>query len=395
MFLDKLVHQDMDALKKDFPEEGVAFEEVLHHLPTYVVPSDKTSSICPSLWNTLNLYFLNRMNIPLNLGGLNIASKAYHRTLLFEEMGRIGPGISISLPGPGLSMPPVFALGTREQQESYVKDFLTDSEPVWGAFAITEPSCGSDATAIQTRIDKDGDSFLLSGEKCFVTNGARATKLVVFASIAPDKGRFGIRAFVVDRAKAGVSIDRVENMMGLRPSQLTNFSFDRVRLESSDMLGHTGKRGPLIDAFAGAQQAWDYMRPCLAAVINGCCLSALNLAEHSLKTDQSSLTVKQILNLESKISLWRLRLDAARGLCFKAVRKYDEGASCSLEASMAKASSSSLAMEIAHELYDIFHYEACQPGSFWQRFYRDAKAFDILEGTGDMQRMMVAQLYRP
>ncbi len=393
MIINGTFQKDLNRLKRLFPEEGTSFEQVLHHLPMYVEPSDISGELCSTLWKKLNLEFLNRMNIPKNLGGLEIAAKAYHRVLLFEEMGRIGPGIAISLPGPGLSMPPVFSLGTVEQQKIYVENFFNDSQPVWGAFAITEPSCGSDATAIQCRIKKDGEDYFLNGEKCFVTNGSRALKLVVFATVAPEKGRFGIRAFVVDTSQKGVNIDRVENMMGLRPSQLTNFSFNNVKLSAREMLGHTGKRGPLVDAFTGAQRAWDYMRPCLAGVINGCCLEALDQAEKTMK--QKSHSFHRDVLLQDKITHWKYRLDASRLLTYKAAYKYDEGKSCSLEASIAKASSSSLAMEIAHGLYDSFNEEACQSGSFWERFYRDAKAFDILEGTGDMQRIMVAQLYRP
>ncbi|NRA64254.1 MAG: acyl-CoA dehydrogenase family protein [Pseudobacteriovorax sp.] len=391
---DHTYSEDLDSIKRQFSTEGSILDNILHHLPKYVDSADKKAELDDTMWGDFDLGFLNRMNIPLNLGGLDIAAKAYSRVLIFEEMGRIGPGICISLPGPGLSMPPVFSLGTLSQQKKFVDDFFTEVEPVWGAFAITEPSCGSDATAIQCRIQKNNDEYVLDGEKCFVTNGSRAKKLVVFASVAPDKGRFGIRAFVVDTTLPGVTIDRVENMMGLRPSQLTNFSFTGVRLRSEDMLGHTGKRGPLIDAFAGAQGAWDYMRPCLAGVINGSSLAAIIKAESFIEGDDHNLTSNKKIVLKNKIAKWKYQLSAARLLTFKAAHKYDRGNSCSLEASMAKAASSTLSMEIAHTLYDYLYCSAIGKDSFWERSYRDAKAFDILEGTGDMQRIMVSQLYQ-
>ena len=328
-------------------------------------------------------------------GGLPLTATAVRRCVVFEQVGRVCPGLPIGMPGPGLSMPPVFALGTPEQQSRYFARFHDDGRPVWGAFAITEPQAGSDATALRMSARRDGDDYILNGNKCFITNGRRADAVVVFATLDASKGRFGIRAFIVEKNTPGFSVDRCEDMMGLRASQLSALSFQDCRVPSANMLGHNGKRGPLIDAFTGAQSAWDYMRPALSAVINGSCFGVLDVARQGAAGDAAGLSAQQTQVVLRDLALFQARLESARLLALRAAWRYDQGQRASLDASMAKAFSSTLSMELAQYLSHAF--ALADPGlrARFDKFYRDAKAFDILEGTGDMQRLMISRTFDP
>jgi acyl-CoA dehydrogenase len=360
----------------DEPEMSADVMAMLAHMPAWAAAADRDGMVPDSAWGLVPARTLNRMNIPLALGGAAMTATAMRRAVVFERIGRICAALPMSLPGPGLSMPPVIALGTPEQKARYCAAFTQCDTPKWGAFAITEPRGGSDATGLRTQAVADGDDYVIDGEKCFITNGDRADHVVVFATIAPDKGRFGIRAFMVGRDNPGFAVERCESMLGLRAARLAALRFTGCRVHKTAMLGHTGKRGPFIDAFQGAQGAWDYMRPALAASINGACLGAIEVAE--------TLLGKALAPL-------RGRVQAAQLIALKAAWLYDRGEKCSATASMAKATSAALAMQVAGALGGLLPGELLRAGSPIEKFCRDAKGFDILEGTGDMQRLMIAR----
>jgi len=368
------------ATARDEPDMSAEVEVMLAHMPAWAAAADAAGAAPDDMWCSIPARMLNRLNIPLAAGGLAMTATATRRAIVFERVGRICAALPLSLPGPGLSMPPVASLGTPEQKARFFAAFTEADAPVWGAFAITEPWCGSDATSLRTQAVADGDDYIINGEKCFITNGDRAEHVVVFATIAPEKGRFGIRAFLVERSNPGFAVDRCENMLGLRAARLAALRFTDCRVHKTDMLGHTGKRGPLIDAFVGAQSAWDYMRPALAAAINGACLGAMEHAEALLARTQR----RQLAGL-------RGRVQAAQLIALKAAWLHDRGERASAAASMAKAYASSLAMEVARVLSGMLPGEMLCAGSPIEKFCRDAKGFDILEGTGDMQRLMIAR----
>jgi len=384
----------LERIRREDPEGARLIDDLLHRLPDLSRQADRLGELPEQFWRNLPLGILNRVNIPVEFGGLALTSTALRRVVVFEQVGQACPALPIGMPGPGLSMPPVLSLGTPEQKTEYFRRFQTDNRPVWGAFAITEPAVGSDATAIRTTATDDGDGYVINGEKCFITNGARADVVVVFASLNRDKGRFGIRAFVVPRETPGFSVIRLENMMGLRVSQLASLSFDNCKVSKDQMLGHNGKRGPLIDAFTGAQSAWDYMRPVLSALINGSSLGILAYAERLLNEGVVPISRSAIHTIREEIALYKEKVRSAQLIVYRAAWKYDTGDRSSLDASMAKAYSSSLAMEIANRLCTAFSLNGVLTGSRFEKFYRDAKAFDILEGTGDMHRLMIARAYQ-
>lgn len=382
--------QDMARMD---PDAWRLLEELLHLGPDWVAATDRSGVFPSSLWRTDVACFYNRLNLPVEYGGTPLTGSAVRRAALFERIGAFCPGVLIGLPGPGLSMPPVLFLGTDAQKHAYFGRFTSADRPIWGAFAITEPQGGSDATAMRTTARPVADGYVISGTKCFITNGGRADSFVVFATLGRDKGRFGIRAFMVNAGTPGLSVDRREDMLGLRASQLTSISFNECHVPKEHMLGHTGKRGPLVDAFTGAQGAWDYMRPALAACINGACTGILDHADALIGDADGGLARAQRAQASDEIERLRAELLSSRLLALRAAWIYDNGRPAALHASMAKAAASTLAMRIAMSLNRLFPLAALRRGDPIEKFYRDAKAFDILEGTGDMQRLMIARAF--
>jgi acyl-CoA dehydrogenase len=393
------MHIDTDAVLRQvraLDSEGAALiDALLQRMPQFVHQADAAGDVPAAFWDTLPVEALNRLNLPLAHGGLPMTASAVRRAITFDIIGRICPALPMSLPGPGLSMPPVSALGTPDQQRDYFARFVGQQRPVWGAFAITEPQGGSDAANMRTRARLEDGNYVLDGEKCFITSGARADAVIVFATLDPAKGRFGVRAFMVPRGTPGFRVDRSEDMMGLRASQLSALSFEHCVLSPAHMLGHTGRRGPLIDAFTGAQSAWDYMRPALAAGINGTCAGILAYAEGCLDTGEAVLPRARLAAAYDEIDVLRARVQASQMLALRAAWIYDSGGRASLDASMAKAMASTLAMDVAQRLAAMLPLQAASRGNPLEKFFRDAKAFDILEGTGDMQRLMIARAFAP
>jgi len=373
-------HEILAAAAREEPDVSAEIDMMLAHMPAWAAAADADGAAPDAMWAMLPARTLNRLNIPPALGGLAMTATATRRAIVFERAGRICAALPLSLPGPGLSMPPVAALGTPEQISRYAAAFTGSKHTIWGAFAITEPRGGSDATGLRTHAVADGDDYVINGEKCFITNGDRAEHIVVFATIAPEKGRFGIRAFLVESSNPGFAVERCEDMLGLRAARLAALRFTDCRVHKTAMLGHTGRRGPFIDAFAGALSAWDYMRPALAAAFNGAALGAIAHAQTLLTRTQ-----------RHDLAALRGRVQAAQLIALKAAWLYDRGERASTAASIAKAYASSLATQVAAALSAMLPGEMLRPGSAIEKFCRDAKGFDILEGTGDMQRLMIAR----
>jgi acyl-CoA dehydrogenase len=384
----------IERVRQEDPAGWRAVEALAQRMPELARRADAEGDIDPAFWRELDCDLFNRLNLPPAYGGAALTATALRRVVMSEYIGRICPAISIGLPGPGLSTPPVNALGTPAQKQAYFARFLGSTAPVWGAFAITEPQGGSDATAMRTTARRTGDGdYVLDGQKCFISCGARAEVVVVFATLDPAKGRFAVRAFWVDKGTPGFRVDRCEDMLGLRASQLAALSFTDCRVPAERMLGHTGSRGPLIDAFTGAQSAWDYMRPALAAGLNGACMGMIEHALSVLDGDEAPCVRSRRQAIRDGLQDFSARVEAARLVALRAAWRYDRGERISSDASMAKAHSSTLAMKLALRLAAWFPQQVARRGDRFEKFCRDAKGFDILEGTGDMQRLMLARAF--
>ncbi len=385
-------HLQMETLHQRLETLGLPLDGLCRAMRDHAADVDATGNVPESFWQQVNVRALNLNLVPPAHGGDEGLWPLMQRVLLMEQLGHADPALALALPGPGLSTPPLLALASQDQQRALFARFQSDV-PVWGGFAITEPERGSDATALRTRARPCAEGFVLSGSKCFITNGARADFVVTFATLDPSRGRFGVRAFAVDRRTPGFEVVRLEKMLGLRGSQLAVLSYADC-VVSREALLQRGDEGRLHDAFSGAQSSWDYFRPVLASVIIGSCARVLDeltayIEHHAPKPMHwRRAHVKELLSSISG------RIAAARFLCHKAAWRHEQGLPVSKDSSMAKAYASRIAMEIAESVLQAVGLEGLHARPLFERFYRDAKAYDILEGTGDMQRLMITRLHQ-
>lgn len=382
------------ALRTQYDSEFKVIDCITEKMVHYAEQADIEGDIPDGLLNSEETLFINRLIIPAEYGGSSLVNSATRRLSVFEKVGAANPGLALALPGPGISLPPVAYLGTEKQKKEFFELFLNPTRAVWGAFAVSEPKVGSDATAVQTTAIRKGDNYILNGTKCFITNGSRADRVIVFANVNPKNGRFGVRAFAVPKGTPGFDVQGKADMMGMRASQMSTLTFSNCELPVEFMLGHNGKRGPLVDAITAAQHAWDYMRPVLSAIMYGSTKQSLARFSKFIEEDRFTISRKKKKLLEEKIKELSCKLEATRLLAYRAAWLFDKGENCTVEAAMIKAKIANVAMEVGVEINAALSLTDTEVTSEFDRFYRDAKAYDIMEGTGDMQRKVIGELSR-
>ncbi|MCB0219158.1 MAG: acyl-CoA dehydrogenase family protein, partial [Chrysiogenetes bacterium] len=234
-----------------------------------------------------------------------------------EEMSWGDPGVILTFPGPGLGGPPVAITGTPEQKERCFSIFAKDKDPAWGAYGLTEPGAGSDAANISTTCRKDGDYYVLNGTKCFITNGGRASWVVVFATLDKTKGREAHRAFIVEKGTPGFSLGKIEKKLGLRSSETAELVFDECRVHKDNLLGgeeHYEKMGS--GGFKTAMKTFDSTRPPVAAMATGIARASYELARDASKEiymlgrplARNQVVREKLAEMERKITAARLMI---------------------------------------------------------------------------------------
>ncbi len=308
------------------------------------------------------------------------------KVILAEESSYWDRGIGVAMPGPGLGEPPILLMGTDEQKTRFLTPFVAPDKPVWGAFAMTEPSGGSDVANIKTRARKEGDHWVLNGAKSFSGNSGRAQWIVVFATVDPSLGRAGHRAFVVPRDTPGLTGFRHEKKMGLKAYESTSFFLEDCRVPAENLLGgeeHYVKR----NGFKGAMQTFNSGRPAIAGMAVGIGRAALD--EISAYAKEHGLDKNA--RVRDRIDSARRKLKAAYLLALKAAWMADREMPNLTQASMAKAMAPLAALEATQVGMDVLGMTGAQGGSLLEKLYRDVKALDIVEGTGQIQRVVMAR----
>jgi acyl-CoA dehydrogenase len=306
--------------------------------------------------------------------------------LLSEEMAYWDRGVAVSFPGPGLGEPPVLSMGTDEQKERFLARFRQPDRPRWGSFAMTEPGAGSDVAAIRTSCKPDGADWILDGDKSFAANASRADWIVVWATADASQGRGGHRAFIVELGTPGLGDFKIEKKMGLKAYESTSFTLRNCRVPDSNLLG--GKEQYARRAgFKGALQSFNATRPMIGAMAVGIGRAALDEAaafarEHGLRGDA---------RVRDRLERTRRKLRVARLLCWRAAWLADRQQPNMVEASMAKAYAPTAALEAAMLGMELLGEVGARGDHLIEKLFRDVKAMDIVEGTGQIQRIVIAR----
>jgi acyl-CoA dehydrogenase len=309
-----------------------------------------------------------------------------------EEMAWGDISVLMSLPGPGLGAPPVELAGTPEQKARFFGVFKQPGLH-WGAYGLTEPGAGSDVAGIRTTARKDGRHWVLNGRKCFITNGGRADWVVIFATVDAARGRAGHRAFVVEKGTPGFSVGKIEDKMGIRASETAELVLEECRVPQENLLGgeeHYERGGK--EGFMAAMKTFDSSRPMVGALGIGIARAAYEHARDFVRTQYSlARATPRYTQLATTLAQDKRLLDAARLMCWRAAWMADEGLPNAKEASMAKAYAARAAMKVCADAVQILGAHGLEQQQFVEKWYRDIKVFDIFEGTGQIQRIVISK----
>ena len=324
------------------------------------------------------------MNVAEQYGGAGLDSVCY--VLAMEEISKAcaSTGVIMSVNN-SLVCWPLETYGTEEQKVKWLTP-LAKGEKL-GAYCLSEPGAGTDAAAQSTTAKKDGDTWVINGMKNFITNGANADTLLVFAQSNPELNHKGILAFLVDAEAEGFSIIRKEEKMGIRASDTAQLAFDNVRVAADQQLGADGA------GFKVAMSTLDGGRIGIAAQALGISAAAYEASlEYSKQREQFGRPICKFQAIQWKIADMATRLEASRLLTYKAAWAKDQGGRYSEEAAMAKLFASETSHFITNEAVQIFGGNGFSKEYPVERHFRDAKITEIYEGTSEAQRMVISSM---
>ena len=311
-------------------------------------------------------------------------------------------GMYLCTPGGGLGAAAVEAAGTPEQKAKFLERFRGE-KPVFGAMAMTEPQAGSDTSAIRTSavLDHQTNEWILNGEKIFVTAGHKSLVdtdgfVVVWATIDPEAGRAGMRAFVVPAGTPGAKVTKLEHKLGIRVSDTASIVLQDCRVPFENLLGSAEVvREPTSKGFKGAMATFDATRPLVAAMAIGVARATLEMLKELLKEQnveiRYGLPRQKMTAIERDIIDMDAQLRSAWLLTLKAVWMADNRIPNSKEASMAKLRAGDIVTRITQKAVEMMGPLGYSREFLLEKWFRDAKISDIYEGTGQINRMIVAR----
>ena len=324
------------------------------------------------------------MLVPEEWGGAGVDTISY--LLMLEEVARVDAAMAVAL-GVTNSVVclPLWKHGTEAQKKKYLRKLASGE---WlGAFCLTEPQAGSDAAAIATRAERQGDTYILNGTKSWVSSGGKAGLYLVFAKTDPDAGAKGVSAFLVEPGFAGFRVSRYEDKMGLRTSRSAEIVFENCEAPAENRLGEEGQ-GLKI-----ALEALDGGRVGIAAQAVGIAQGALEESVKYAKQRRAfGKTISEFQAIQWMIADMQTEIEAARGLMYYAAWLRDQGAGrMGAYASRAKLYASEMVNRVVYKAVQVHGSVGYSRETDVERMYRDARVISIYEGTSEIQRMIIAR----
>ncbi len=304
--------------------------------------------------------------------------------LIEEELGWGCSGMGTSISCNGLAMTPVLIGGSEEIKKKYL-GMLTE-EPKLASFCLTEPGAGSDVSGMRTTATKIGDKYVINGSKCFITNGSHASWYTVYAKTDKDAGHKGISAFVVPRDADGVTVDKKEDKLGQRASNTATISFNDAEIPAENLLGEENK------GFRLAMMTLDRTRPGVSASATGLARAALEFATgYAKERVQFGVPIAMHQAIQFMIADMATKVHASRLLVWQSASLLDQGKRNTLESSHAKRFAADSAMEVATDAVQVYGGYGFIKEYPVEKLMRDAKIFQLYEGTSQIQRLVIAR----
>lgn len=310
-----------------------------------------------------------------------------------EELAWGCAGICLALGGSGLAAAPVARIGTDEQKQLFRRALEGEDDAgrvKVAAMALSEPQTGSDISSLATRAQKDGNHWVIDGHKQWITNGRSASIYVVWAQTDPSLGRAGVRGFLVERGTPGLLPGRKETKLGIRASETAQVHFEECRVHQDLMLG--GGAGQKSEGLGDTKKMLDATRPVVGAQAVGIARAAFEFLRARIEgASLRGTPMAAHQHLAFALAEMDMEIHAARLLVHRAAWMADHRQDNVAFASMAKAHAARTAQMVTTRAMALLGDEALEPGHPVDKWYRDAKIYDIFEGTGQIQRRIIAK----
>jgi acyl-CoA dehydrogenase len=343
---------------------------------------DRKGEVPPDIAAKAKAAGMLNVTIPKEYGGMSYG--ALESAIIAEELGAACAGISITILVNGLALTPIQIAGSEEQKAKFLRPVAEEAK--LASFCLTEREAGSDAGSLKTTALPDGDDYVINGQKCFITSGALAEVMTVFALTDPDRGPRGVSAIIVPGDAPGIHVTKVEDKLGQRASNTAELTFENVRVPQTNLLGKPGR------GFAIALQTLDFGRSGVAALSVGVARAAL---EHSIayakERQQFGAPIVTNQGISFMLADMAMKVEAARLLTWQAAWNADRGVKATGKSAMAKCFASDTAMQVTTDAVQIHGGYGYMRDYPIEKLMRDAKLLQIYEGTNQIQRMVIAR----
>lgn len=369
-------HEMIRKLAREFAEKEIA---------PYAVEADKTGEYPQELIDKLAKYKFTGITLPKEYGGAGGDYRSL--AIVMEEFARVDASITSYIMANSLSGAPYLYYGTEEQKQKYLKPMALGQKI--GAFGLTEPGAGSDASAIATTAVIDGDDYIINGRKCFITMGAVCDYIVAFCKTNLDiKGTKGISAIIVESDREGFSTGKIEDKMGIRASKTSDVVFDNVRVPRTNLLGKEG------EGFKLAMSILDAGRITVASQALGLAQGALDEAiKYTKERIQFGKPISKLQNTQFQIADMDTKVETARALIYQTAEKYDKKVgNITKEAAMCKLYAGEIANQVAYQSLQLHGGYGFMKEYAIERIYRDARIMTIYEGTSEVQKVVISNI---
>jgi len=344
---------------------------------------DRKSYFPPEIREEFGRSDLLRIFVPEEYEGLGMGVMGM--ALAIEELSIVDGGCAAAFAANGLGATSLVLLGSEEQKKKYLPPIASGEK--WVAFALTEPEAGSDAGNVKLKADKDGDHYVLNGNKIFITNGGEADYYVVIVATDRTKGMRGLSAIFVEKGTEGFSFGKEEDKMGIRAAPTRELVFSDCKVPKENLLGKEGM------GFIIAMKTFDRTRAGIAAQAVGIAQGALTEAiSYANIRKQFGKRIGEFQAIQIKLAEMATKVEAARALTYLAARYIDSGASnISKISSQAKLFASDVAMEVTTEAVQVLGGYGYMKEYPVEKMMRDAKITQIYEGTNEIQKLVIAR----
>ena len=322
------------------------------------------------------------MPFPEEFGGLGLDYSSFIAAI--EEIATADASVALTILAHTLCTNHIFLFGNKEQKNKFLPPLIKGEEI--GAWALTEPSSGSDAGSMKTTAKKSNSDWNLNGQKLFTTNGSRANTFVILAKTDESKGTKGVSAFIVEKDTEGLKIGKKLNKLGLRGSDTVEVFIDNLKLPEENLIGKVNK------GFNQTMEILDAGRIGISALAIGIARASLEASlKYTNEREQFGKLIKEFQATQWKLSDMAAKIDAARLLAQRAAYLKTKGEKFTKEASMAKLISSETAVMCANDAVQIHGGYGYITEYNVERYFRDAKICEIGEGTSEIQRIVIAR----